>query len=588
MRTLLLPLLSFLISLSTYAYVLKQTSTGSFIKWDRSRNPVLFYVVSKDDGPPLNLKKAFKQAVSSWNAVSALKVRYLETTNVQTDKNNVYFSNSEEYFGGRAVLGVSVVSYYTKSGRIVESNILINTDLFNSKRFESKLLDVMVHELGHGLGLSHSEVRGSTMFYSQFSGQATLEEDDKSGAYALYPSGEVRGKISGKIIGGKDPEGIFGAHIQAISATRNIVAAGALSTADGSFTINGLEKDDTYFLYINPLKHKNAFSPYVKDNVQAALCPGDKAYVGSFFSACNQKASPQAIVLSSEKPSINVGEVSIRCQFDVSDHYLDAKDGGTITYQYESSEGSFGTTLTGLFSQEEFEQEKADRFSIELGDYWPKENDFLEINILFQGLYSVLDMETSFDSLCSSHPESYKCSLSPSNSQNILDRTIRVALNPSDTTINFDLKPVNYDQYFRETTCRSNLLYPRCETFRSSSHFYLLSLRAVKEGEGESANQYIPLFPRSPSSNIEGNLSCTDTIDTSKISRPTVSKAGPFDQEQSNQDKILGCGSLDDSSSSGGGGSSGLRSLFSGFILAFILLFFPVRKKAIMQTVHLQ
>jgi hypothetical protein len=48
---------------------------------------------------------------------------------------------------------------------------------------------VMVHEIGHGLGLGHTDVAGATMYPSVSScnnGPATIETDDKNGINALY------------------------------------------------------------------------------------------------------------------------------------------------------------------------------------------------------------------------------------------------------------------------------------------------------------------------------------------------------------------------------------------------------------------
>lgn len=51
---------------------------------------------------------------------------------------------------------------------------------------------VMVHEVGHGLGLGHTNVNGATMYPSVSScnnGPATIESDDASGINALYGNG---------------------------------------------------------------------------------------------------------------------------------------------------------------------------------------------------------------------------------------------------------------------------------------------------------------------------------------------------------------------------------------------------------------
>jgi hypothetical protein len=58
---------------------------------------------------------------------------------------------------------------------------------------------VMVHEIGHGLGLGHTNVGGATMFPSVSScnnGPATIESDDAAGINALYGNGGPGGGCS--------------------------------------------------------------------------------------------------------------------------------------------------------------------------------------------------------------------------------------------------------------------------------------------------------------------------------------------------------------------------------------------------------
>jgi len=72
---------------------------------------------------------------------------------------------------------------------------------------------VMVHEIGHGLGLAHTNVSGATMFPSVSScnnGPATTEADDEAGLRDLYcPGGGGGGDSCAGFCGGQAPAGCW-------------------------------------------------------------------------------------------------------------------------------------------------------------------------------------------------------------------------------------------------------------------------------------------------------------------------------------------------------------------------------------------
>jgi len=97
-------------------------------------------------------------------------------------------------------LAATFTGYYTSRGdgttRITDADIVTNTrNPLTSTREpdgcsgEYYVEGIMVHEVGHVLGLAHSNVSGSTMYPSVSScnnNPASIEADDKSGIQDLY------------------------------------------------------------------------------------------------------------------------------------------------------------------------------------------------------------------------------------------------------------------------------------------------------------------------------------------------------------------------------------------------------------------
>lgn len=102
-------------------------------------------------------------------------------------------------------LAATFTGYYTQSGRgnsrtytIVDADIVTNAGYNWTVEGESAcsgeffLEGVQVHEIGHGLGLGHTNVAGATMYPSVSAcnnGPATTEADDEAGIVDLYGGG---------------------------------------------------------------------------------------------------------------------------------------------------------------------------------------------------------------------------------------------------------------------------------------------------------------------------------------------------------------------------------------------------------------
>ncbi len=173
----------------------------------------------------------------------------------------------------------------------------------NPKAYDFESL--MIHELGHTLGFSHSAVLAAMMYPfapapGSFSGtrptaqepDAPLGDDDRTGLRVLYPSPSDTvniGSLSGRVVPANPLSlplsppgvtGIFGAHVVAVDAASGAVLGATLGgwscTApgpaqfDGSFEISHLPVGHSYQIYAEPLD--NTVYPSLVSPATASLC----------------------------------------------------------------------------------------------------------------------------------------------------------------------------------------------------------------------------------------------------------------------------------------------------------------------------
>jgi hypothetical protein len=164
---------------------------------------------------------------------------------------------------------------------------------------------LMIHELGHTLGFSHSAVLAAMMYPfapapGTFSGtrptaqqpDAPLGDDDRTGLRVLYPDPADTvnvGSLSGHVLPANPLSllasppgvtGIFGAHVVAVDAASGAVIGAALggwscvapgpAQFDGSYEISHLPVGHNYQVYAEPLD--NTVYPSLVSPAIASLC----------------------------------------------------------------------------------------------------------------------------------------------------------------------------------------------------------------------------------------------------------------------------------------------------------------------------
>lgn len=92
-------------------------------------------------------------------------------------------------FGDPNVLAVTIPNNF--SGRSITGAVILVNNSAGSTAFANLSKDdrigVIAHEIGHAIGLGHSDVKASLMYYRTVDQRSSLGEDDMKGVSYLYP-----------------------------------------------------------------------------------------------------------------------------------------------------------------------------------------------------------------------------------------------------------------------------------------------------------------------------------------------------------------------------------------------------------------
>jgi hypothetical protein len=195
------------------AYQLYTVSTGESLplRWCAKQVFLQFDASVPAEFEPEAMREAVAEGFERWSSlpceedelapfefvftgvVEGARVGYDKSAGAENENLVTWVQSAAAWAHGSAVLALTSLTFDTLTGEIVDADLEINDAGFvfslTPTAQEIDLLNTVVHEAGHFLGLDHSAVPESTMFAKALPGETnkrSLEPDDVAGFCALY------------------------------------------------------------------------------------------------------------------------------------------------------------------------------------------------------------------------------------------------------------------------------------------------------------------------------------------------------------------------------------------------------------------
>ncbi len=128
--------------------------------------------------PPNKNATMMKHAFEEWQRVTNNRIRFYFVSDPKISKMDVYFVDKINTRNMAHLSRALGVAESRKAKRIHHVNIEIATYTQNGRPLsKDEIYTVMLHEIGHGLGLGHSKNRNSIMYPQAYTHLEIIQED---------------------------------------------------------------------------------------------------------------------------------------------------------------------------------------------------------------------------------------------------------------------------------------------------------------------------------------------------------------------------------------------------------------------------
>lgn len=582
-RVLLSFLLILILSKETLSFVHQKTLAGDEFRWPTNATINLYVNGSNSSGiSSFDIATRAATSASSWSGSGGPQLQVISTSgNPEPGRSDIYFSTDPNYFSSSSILAVTESVYSEFNGTIIESDILIKDSvLFSNSQTSSPFIgDVLSHEMGHLVGLDHSSLPFSTMFYKLTRGQVTPSFDDHLGKSMLYDA-VTGGTIKGTIAGGENVVGVFAADVQLISSLEGRVIASTLTDQSGAFSFEGVPTGDMYYLYVKPLKIKDSLSSYYQ-TVKSDFCTGFVDFKGSFFESCDnsRKGFPQGIDLTNGTSSVDVGVVTIRCNMNVPLDYFSGRTSGNFTIGDADRNGD---SFSGFFTESDISSGVTDVLTIDLSHLDTSVgNLYLDLNLISQDFNSKVAYEMEVRSPTGTYFYNYGTDDDLVPNLNLKGRVPLDPLVPANNVFEVEIRPLDFDSFIGTTPFSlESLFFPDFSTIGDDRFLYQF-IFFVSQSSGSN----YPVYSHYSYPTIRGNAQCMQgqkTYSVKSAGAVTGVTSESFKNKKAGEAELVACGSValvKDDNNSGGPGPMG--SLLIGLLGSFFL--FSLTKKTRLQ-----
>lgn len=579
-------ILSFLFLISTaHAYVHSKSDTGVNLRWLQNEDFITLDVnPTKKDNQTKNITEAsiiemINDSVAQWNEISPYKITpQINKSLIGSEIATVEFSDDSSLFGS-GVLAYTEVEYNNDTGNIIRAKIKINDSTSSQVSFTSDkrisggvqvyLGDVLTHEFGHFLGLNHTENSKASMLYGPFKGQHTIHNDDREGIKKIYNIKTSNKEITGVIVAGKNVP-LFGVNVQAISYSTGEVVQTVISDSNGKFSFRNLTSSDSYYFYIAPIKNKSQL-PLYYSQIGTNICNGGN-FKPSFFTSCqsSSKGHPSLVRISESEIVKDIGEITIRCDENLSSKYLASKSlSSDKSIDIIRESGQFGAVYTGIFFEDEMNAlfgSRYDEFRLDLREeeittrIAQGESLKLDVKLLSGGIFSAIDFEVKIKRDDQSSWTTYTTTKDAVTQKLQIDLRFQEQLSPISSENIFLIRVIPKKISASNTDVKFYELFAAPQTMVNTSNQYVINTKIVRDTvAGLEVYKLLELSP------YEDNKACTEG-DVRASAKPVANTDTNIEQFSENSGGPS-CGTIDTGK---GSSQNGPMSLLLGAVLCLL------------------